>query len=154
VSNFRVQPIPDAIAVGVRTSLASPQYGHPAVVSVATGYGPCRSCLRTFEKGVDERILFTYNPFEGIDRYPEPGPIFVHREGCEAHVGAGFPAGLHGLPMTFEAFGDERWMLRRERLDGREPAPVLEELLELPGVRYVNIRNSEAGCFIARAERA
>jgi hypothetical protein len=153
VSQYRVLPIPATIADDVRVSMKSPQYGHPAALEVATGNGPCRSCLRTFELGAEERILFTYNPFEGIDRYPEPGPIFVHADACAPHAGHGFPAGLRPLKMTLEAFGDERWMLRRERLDGREPEPVLEQLLAMPGVRYVNIRNSEAGCFIARVER-
>jgi len=154
VSQYRVLPIPATIADDVRAKMKSPQYGHPAAVEPATGKGPCRSCLRTFQLGAEERILFTYNPFEGIDRYPEPGPIFVHAQACEPHAGDGFPDGLRPLEMTLEAFGDERWMLRRERLEGREPEPVIEELLAMPGVRYLNIRNSEAGCFIARVERS
>jgi len=113
--------------------------------------------LAAFEKSKRLRRiarLFGKAHPKGIDRYPEPGPIFVHAQACEPHAGDGFPDGLRPLEMTLEAFGDERWMLRRERLDGREPEPVIEELLAMPEVRYVNIRNSEAGCFIARVERS
>ena len=149
---FHVIPIADTIADAARATLRSPQYGHPAHIEVATGYGPCRSCLATFRAGEEERLLFTYDAFAGIDAYPEPGPIFVHRERCAPHAGEGFPAGLHGLPLTLEAFGAGRWMMRREHVGERDPAALLAELLALPGVRYVHLRNTEAGCFIARAE--
>ena len=48
----------------------------------AAGYGPCRLCLDTFRVGADERLLFTYDPFAGLDPYPAPVPIFVHADGC------------------------------------------------------------------------
>jgi hypothetical protein len=153
MSRFRVLPVPATVVDEARSSRRSPQYGHPAHVEVATGTGPCRSCLAPFALGAEERLLFTYDAFSGVDAYPEPGPIFVHVERCTPHDGDGFPAGLRGLPLTFEAFGAERWMLRREHLGERAPEPLLEELLDLAGVSYVNIRNHEAGCFIARVER-
>ena len=149
---YRVLPIPDEIADAARATLRSPQYGHPAHVETATGYGPCRSCLTTFREGAEERLLFTYDAFAGIDPYPEPGPIFVHRERCTPHAGDGFPSGLRGLPLTLEAFGDARWMLRREHVGEREPAALVAELLAIPEVLYLQVRNREAGCFIARAE--
>lgn len=151
MTTYRVIPIPDAIANAVRTSQRSPQYGHPAHGEVAQGTGPCRSCLRTFRVGEERRTLFTYNPFEGVDPYPEPGPVFIHEEACARHAGDGFPAGLGGVPITLEAFAPGRTLVRREHLEGRDPDPVLAELLAIPGVRYVNLRHSEAGCFIARA---
>ena len=30
---------------------------------------------------------------------------------------------------------------------------MIERLLDLPDVDYVNVRNTEAGCFVARIER-
>lgn len=44
---YRVHGIPLAVATTVRDTLRAPQYGHPAPVEVATGYGPCRLCLQT-----------------------------------------------------------------------------------------------------------
>ncbi len=63
MSAYRIQGIPESIATAARRSMKSPQYGHPAHVETATGYGPCRLCLQTFRVGADTRLLFTYQPF-------------------------------------------------------------------------------------------
>jgi len=76
MAGFRVLPIAPALAEQVRSTLKSPQYGHPAHVELAAGYGPCRACLKQFRAGEEERILFTFNPFQGLDEYPSPGPVF------------------------------------------------------------------------------
>jgi hypothetical protein len=81
---FRTVPIPAALAHAARETRRSPQYGHPAHRERAAGYGPCRLCLETFRVGEEDRLLFTYNPFDGLDPYPSPGPVFVHADGCEA----------------------------------------------------------------------
>ena len=52
---FRTVAIPTSTADSVRTTLASPGYGHPAHVEVANGHGPCRHCLRTFR--VESEVL-------------------------------------------------------------------------------------------------
>lgn len=154
MQSYRVIPIPVQIASRVRETMASPQYGHPAYASVAKSYGPCRSCLRTFDVGSDTRILFTYNPFEGLDSYPSPGPIFVHQNSCESFTAEqAFPEKLRNLPLTFEGYGEDRWIVARERARGQEIEPVIDRLLSNPMVRYVHIRNTEAGCFIARIDR-
>jgi hypothetical protein len=54
---YRVSGISEQLAQTVRSTLQSPQYGHPAHVEVASGYGPCRQCLKTFNQGQEERIL-------------------------------------------------------------------------------------------------
>ena len=152
--SFKVISIPEYITEQVRSTLASPQYKHPASISLATGYGPCRSCLRKLEVGVDERILFTYNSFEGLSDLPLPGPVFVHKDNCEAFDSADeFPPDLLDLPLLFECFGDESEMLMRERVDASGIGEQLERLFGLPGARFVNIRNAEAGCFVARVDR-
>src|SRR5262249_30720757 len=150
----RVIPIPVEIASKVRETMASPQYGHPASVSVATGYGPCRSCLRTFEIGSDSRILFSYNPFEGLDSYPSPGPVFLHENSCESFASdQAFPETLRNLPLTFEGYGEDRWIVARERASEEGIEPAIDRLLANPIIKYVHVRNTEAGCFIARVER-
>jgi hypothetical protein len=70
---YRIQGIPESIAGAARATMRSPQYGHPAHVEVATGYGPCRLCLQTFAVGTDERLLFTYQPFTDSDALPLRG---------------------------------------------------------------------------------
>jgi len=154
MTDYRVVPIPEKVAERVRATRRAPGYGHPAHVEVASSYGPCRSCLRTFREGEEERILFTYDPFHGLDPYPQPGPVFVHAERCAPHAGDGFPPGLRTVPLTLEAFGDARWIVRREHLRERDPDRSIRELLELPGVRYLQLRNTVAACFVARVERS
>lgn len=153
MSRFQVLPIPASISAQVRSKLASPQYGHPAHAEVASGYGPCRSCLRTFAVGQDHRILFTYNPFEGVDDYPSPGPVFVHQEHCEPFREAGFPKDLRSLPLALEAYQQDRWIVDRARTTGTNIEDCIERLFARPEVLYIHVRNSEAGCFIAHIVR-
>ncbi|HYO13148.1 MAG TPA: DUF1203 domain-containing protein [Thermoanaerobaculia bacterium] len=151
---YRVIAIPEELADQARAALKSPQYGHPAHIEIATGYGPCRSCLRTFQEGEEERILFTYDPFAGLDSYPSPGPVFIHREGCPRYEEAGFPEGIRRLPLTLEAYGRGRWLVARERVAGGDVDGSVGRLFSHPAVEYIHVRNTEAGCYIARIERA
>jgi hypothetical protein len=136
----------------VRQALRAPGYGHPAHVEVATGCGPCRLCLRTFRMGEEERILFTYNPFPGDAEMPSPGPIFVHKESCPRHEGSGFPPGLSGLPLTLEGYDRVGAAVAREKV-ADDPGSAVDRLFSSPRVAYAHIRNTEAGCFIARIDR-
>jgi hypothetical protein len=154
LAGFRVLPIDNDLADAVRKTKKSPQYGHPAHTELATGYGPCRACLKQFRAGHEDRILFTYNPFAGLDEYPSPGPIFIHADSCSGYIEPGqFPEELRPLPLTLEAYGDNRWIIARERPAANEIETSVERLLNAEGVRYIHIRNTEAGCFIARIER-
>jgi uncharacterized protein DUF1203 len=151
---FRLRPIPDHIAEQVRETLKSPQYGHPAHVEIATGYGPCRSCLCTFREGQERRILFTYNPFDGLDSYPSPGPIFIHEEPCAPFSPEEeFPAALRHIPLVLEGFGPNRSLIAEERFQDGQLEQRAEQILRNPQVSYIHVRNGEAGCFIARIER-
>ena len=151
---FRVTPISAEIAEKARQTGKSPQYGHPTFTEVAKGYGPCRQCLHTFRTGEESRTLFTYNPFEGLDAYPSPGPIFIHEQPCAPFAGEGFPDDLRAIPLVLEAYGEERSLVAEERIRDGAVEPVIERLLGLEGVQYVHVRNLEAGCFIARVERS
>lgn len=155
MAGFRVLPIDSALAEKVRSTLKSPQYGHPAHVELAAGYGPCRACLQQFRTGKEDRILFTYNPFENFDSYPSPGPVFIHAKSCPAYSEPDrFPEELKSLPLTLEAYGENRWIIARERPAADEIEGSVERLLQTSGVRYIHVRNTEAGCFIARIERS
>jgi uncharacterized protein DUF1203 len=154
MAGFHVLPIDSALIEAVRNTLKSPQYGHPAHVELAAGYGPCRACLKQFRTGEENRILFTYNPFAGLDEYPSPGPVFIHADSCRHYAQPGkFPEELRSLPLTLEAFGENRWIIARERPAEHEIEQSVERLLNTSGVRYIHVRNTEAGCYIARIER-
>src|SRR5438128_5925075 len=100
---FRFFGIPEAVAREVRESLRAPGYGHPAHREQAHGYGPCRLCLRTFRVGADERILFTYNPFQDAGSLPAPGPVFIHAEPCARYDALELPPDFRALPIVSKA---------------------------------------------------
>jgi len=153
-ARFRTVPIPAELAARARAEGRSPQYGHPAHRERARGYGPCRLCLDTFDVGEEDRLLFTYDPFAGLDSYPSPGPIFVHADGCEPFdAPLGFPEPLRHLPLVLEAYGAGRWPVARERVEEGDVEGAAARLFALPAVLYVHVRNHEAGCYVARLER-
>jgi hypothetical protein len=150
---YRVIALRQETADQVRNTMRAPGYGHPAHVEVAKGSGPCRLCLRPFRIGEEERLLFTYNPFPDDADLPSPGPIFVHKAPCSRHEASGFPPGLLGLPLALEAYDDSGVAMIRVRVAG-DPQVLVEDVLSSPEVAYAHLRHAEAGCFIARVERA
>jgi hypothetical protein len=88
-----------------------------------------------------------------LDPYPSPGPIFIHEHRCKPFAGDGFPDELRSLPLVLEAFGDERAVLAQERVRDGAVEAAIDRLLAFESVRYVHVRNLEAGCFIAQVER-
>ena len=153
MQSYQIQGIPESIAAAARETLKSPQYGHPAHTEVASGYGPCRLCLKTFEQGIEERLLFTYQPFTDPSALPAPGPVFIHREQCERYDGSALPEMIRPLPLAIEGYGDEGELLLQRRVGSTAFESVLEGVFEVNAVRYAHLRNAEAGCFIARVDR-
>jgi hypothetical protein len=153
--NIRVISIPAEIAAEARATLRSPQYTSlRADVSIANGYGPCRSCLKVFDQSTDERIYLTYNSFEGLSDLPSPGPIFIHKNVCEAFDGDHFPPDLVDLPLLFEGFGENSRLIAREEAEIDDLEGQISRIFETGNTKFINIRNAEAGCFIARIELA
>ena len=120
---------------------------------MATGYGPCRSCLRTFRQGEDERIFISYDTFAGVSNLPLPGPVFIHTETCEEYVEDGFPTTLLNIPMIFEGFDDHSRLAAAEAVDVSRINEQIDQMLSDTDVRFIHVRNGEAGCYIAKIER-
>jgi hypothetical protein len=152
--SFCIVPIDADVAARARREQRSPQYGHPATIEVAKGYGPCRSCLRVFRQGEEDRLLFTFNPVPAASGLPQPGPVYIHRDPCTPFDAAGVPPDLRGLPLFLEGFGRGSWVVRRAPVDGVDLEAAIRAMLGDPAIDAVQIRNAEAGCFIARVERA
>jgi hypothetical protein len=152
---YSVIAIDPSLTTKVRERLVSPQYPSlAAAVSVANGYGPCRSCLNVFDQGNENRIFFTYNSFEGLSDLPDPGPVFIHESDCPRYEGNALPADLLDLPLLFEAFGERSDLIIRAPVEKSGVDRQIEEIFATPGVEFVNVRNAEAGCFICRIEAA
>lgn len=151
---YKVVAIPESISSDVRRTMVSPQYKSlTANVSVAYGYGPCRSCLKVFDQGRDRRIYLTYNSFDGLSPLPDPGPIFIHENECSRFTEDGFPPDILDLPVYLEAFSEESRLVERVAMSRESVDTQLAVLFEDDQVRFINLRNAEAGCFIARVER-
>ena len=152
-SDVRYLAIPTEIAEAVRRRHRDPTYGYPAHTETAAGYGPCRHCLRYFEVGQENRILFTYDPFGGMD-LPLPGPIFIHERPCPRYPpDGGFPSDLREHPLTLVAYGASREVKKEVIVRDGRAEPVIERLLARDDVYYVHVRDTDAGCYDLRAER-
>lgn len=153
-SAFRYIALQTAVAEAVRETLTAPRYGHPAHVDVAKGYGPCRHCLSTFEVGQERRILFTLDPFDGLEPLPLPGPVFIHADTCPRYPeGGGFPDELRGHALTLNAYGAGRRLVHQAYVTDGAVEAVLERLFADAMVAYVHVRDTEAGCYDLCVER-
>jgi hypothetical protein len=150
---FKIVAIPTKIAELVRSTMRSPGYGHPAHREVATSYGPCRHCLRTFKIGAEERILFTYDPFHELGVTPLPGPIFVHAEACERFAeDKGFPDNLRAHRLLLDVYGAERCLLAEEDVTTENLDERIKYFLQAQDVKYLHVRDKQAGCYDLRIE--
>jgi hypothetical protein len=152
--SYRVGAISEEVSNEVRRNMASPFGNLPAWSSAAHGYGPCRSCLKTFRQGEEERIYITYNPFHEISDLPLPGPVFIHTEPCKEHSTGDLPPHLLEIPMLLEGFGEHSRLVRSVPVNAERVDEQIESLLGVEDVEFIHIRNAEAGCFIAKIERA
>ncbi len=89
----------------------------------------------------------------GVAEFPQPGPVYIHADDCDRYDGNGFPPDLRALELTFEALAAGPRVVALERADGEDAEGVIESLLDLPDVDFVNVRNTQAGCFVARVDR-
>lgn len=151
---FTVRGVPQEVADEVRRTRRAPDYGHPAHFEVARGTGPCRCCLQPFVPGRDERLLFTYRPRAADGALMAPGPVFIHADHCAAYAGDGFPEALRTLPLAFEARAPGS---RVNELSARSDVSAetqMSVLFSEFGAQWLHVRHAEAGCFIARVDRA
>jgi len=154
MTEIRVIALPTETVKKVLKTKTSPGYGHPAYTEVAKGYGPCRHCLKTFRVGKDLRTLFTCNPFHMVAPVPAPGPVFIHTEGCERYDEmAGYPRQMLHYPALMDGYDSEQRLLTQRAAAGGNHEMVLHEIFEDAAVRYVLVRDLEAGCFDFRVER-
>ena len=148
------QYMPTTVADHVRSTGKAPRYGHPAHTEVASGYGPCRHCLQTFRIGAENRVLFTYDPFEEIEQIPLPGPVFIHADTCERYPEDGnYPAGMLPHAAVLNAYAKGQHLVARVLVeaDGGHEAAIAV-LLGRNDVDYIEVRDRKAGCFDFRVE--
>ena len=153
MNQFRITGLSAALVDEVRRTRRSPGYGHPVVAEVASGEGPCRSCLGLFRIGMDERLLFTYRPDSGRQALGAPGPVFVHRAECARYDGTSLPDDLLALPLFVEGRREDGTIPRSQLAVGAAASELVTDFLADPRIDFVFLRHGEAGCHIARVDR-
>lgn len=154
MQSYSVVAVGDQVADVVRKTLRSPGYGHPAYTEVATGYGPCRQCLRAFAVGAERRILFTYDPFYRKENLPLPGPVFIHEHECERYrEDGGFPVDMLSNRLTLNAYGPGRRLVAQKYVSNGVVEAELQRLLLDREVAYIHVRDTDAGCYDFCIER-
>jgi len=155
MTTFRISAIPTEVAESVRATLKAPVYGFPAHAEAATDAAPCRHCLRIIEPGKARRILFTYDRFSGVEKLPQPGPVYIHAELCNRYEeNAGFPEELRNSPRTLEAYARGRRLIAQEYVADGKYEQAIERLFTNAQVAYVQVNSTTAGCFTFRIDRA
>ena len=153
-TRFRVVALRDEVAQYVRSAKKGPRYGHPVYTTVAIGHGPCRQCLKTFRVGLEERTLFTLDPFDGLEEVPLPGPVFIHAETCSRYPeDGGYPEQLRPFPAVLVAYSKSQEVLAQVHAGEGMQETAIEQLLDRPDVDYIHVRDREAGCYDFRVER-
>jgi hypothetical protein len=157
MTHYTVHPIDANISYRVRTTLTDPIYGSIAQVSVAgpDGYGPCRSCLKTFSSG-ERRILFLYNPFSRGEQTSDfAGPIFIHDGSCARYDNsATFPEPIKNLPIIFKGYDQQNHFITEEIPIEQDIETAIDKVFQRPEVAFIHVRNTEAKCFIMRIKRS
>jgi hypothetical protein len=155
MSSYRVVAIPSEVAEQVRATGKSPNYGFPVHREVAAGRAPCRHCLKLIRKDEEELLLFTYDPFRELGEPPLPGPVYIHAENCGRHPDSdAIPEEYRGRLLTLEGYGENRALVKEIRVSDGAEERAAEELFSEARIRYVNVRSTEAGCFLFRLERS
>lgn len=154
MQSIRIVAIPTEVADSVRATMRAPVYGHPAYSEVGSDSAPCRHCLRLITPGVDERVLFTYDRFAGVESLPLPGPVFVHARACERYAeDAGIPDELRASPRTFEGYAQGRRLVAREYVSDGNMEGAIDRLFAHLDVDYIHVNSTTAGCYTFRIER-
>jgi hypothetical protein len=151
---FIVRGVPQQVADEVRRTHIAPGYGHPAHLELARGTGPCRCCLRPFMAGQEQRLLFTFRPGGAAGSLLAPGPVFIHAEHCDEFDGEGFPNELRALPLAYEGRASGSRVTALIASSDLSAESQIETMFADPQAEWLHVRHAEAGCYIARVDRA
>ena len=86
---------------------------------------------------------------------PLPGPVFIHESPCVRYPEeGGFPQHLSEHGLTLHAYARGRHLRAEEHVEDGHVEPVIERLLDRADVDYIHVRDTRAGCYDLRIERA
>jgi len=151
-SQFRVVPLATEIAEAARRAAASGAPDHAVVTADSPRGYPCRHCLRWAQPG-ERLILFPYAAIPGGHPYSETGPIFVHQEACQRYAAVEQYPSEFRSGRAFRVYNSTYDMIDAKVVNGHDPEPVIEKLLQNPETAFVDARSADRGCYTFRIER-
>ncbi len=117
------------------------------------GY-PCRLTLEDAPAGA-ELLLLNYSHLDANSPYRASGPIFVRRGvTVRRRISGELPPYLARRLLSVRAYDGADMMVAAEVVEGAAAAPVFEQLLARPEVRYLHVHFAKRGCYACRVERA
>ena len=154
MNSIRTVAIPTKLADTIRKKSTDPQFGFPVHLAPAGEGLPCRHCLEWIVEGSEQAVLFTLDPFAGIEKLPLPGPVYIHAKGCERYPEtAGIPIRLMSSPRTLNAYARGRRLVAQEYVEYHNTEAAIATLFQRPKVDYIHVRSTTAGCYTFRLER-
>ena len=117
--------------------MRAPKYGFPAHKELAADDAPCRHCLRTFRPGTDQRILFAYDRFAGVNATCRNPARFISTRLTARTIPPtpASPKTLAHSPRTLEAYARGRHLIAREIVSDGKFEPAIDRLFTAPGRR-------------------
>ncbi len=159
MNTFKIIPLSEAYASKIRNTKVD-DFGNLTVEQTATGRGPCRVSLKPFEPGNDQRILLSHSPFSINNAFNQPGPIFIHKKEVESYKSIHqFPpeikADKENFPLSLIGYSEDQKMVFTKMVGDADVDLLIPKIFqEHSEIAYLHARNSEAGCFICKIERA
>ncbi len=127
---------------GVRTTIATSNFGYP-----------CRVSLRDADAGA-RMFLLNYEHQSANSPYRSTHAIYVQEGAVSAPVPVNtVPDVLGRRLLSVRAFDNEGMIVDADVVEGAESAAVFLRLLANDKAAYLHVHNAKRGCYAARVDR-
>jgi len=109
--------------------------------------------LRDVEPG-ETVLLLNYEHLPVDSPYRSRHAIYVSAAAEPFDEVNEIPPALRERLLAIRAFDDAGLMLDADIVEGRDAAPLIRRLLDVPGASYLHAHYAKRGCYAGRIERA
>lgn len=115
---------------------------------------PCRVCLEDAKP--DEKVILIHYEHQSADTpYRASAAIFIRQNATQATLDKNeVPEQFRTRIISGRAFDEKGMMVDADVCDGKNLESMIEQLLGLPSVSYLQLHYAKHGCFAARVEPA
>ena len=154
MNQFKVVPMPEAVAERIRTTLQD-DFGHQLQEVKLKSRALCRLCLQDGDMNVQKHILFSYMPVErNTNPYAEVGPVYVHDSCKEYSEKDVIPPDLKKRKyLTVRGYNTGQWLVAGVMCEGEKVEECIRRMFENTDVQYLHISDAMTGCFFVKVAR-